>query len=181
MEAYNDSQPDLAFKMMEECAQEGDPVACYMAALWSREGDGIPANPERSEHWMAELEQIAASGNAEAQWELGQHYRFGDLWPEDITQANSWLEQAAANGCAEAQHHLGWYLETGQYGYEIDAAAARAWYEKALKQQHPETLYLFAMKHFRDGKPTQEAIELLKKAAAGGLLQAADILRTHTH
>jgi uncharacterized protein len=181
MEAYDNNQPELALRMMEKCAELGDPVACYLTALWYKNGKGAHANLERSTQWLARLEELAEQGNLEAQWELGQHYRFGDLLPRNVERANYWLERAAEGGFGEAQHHLAWYFEMGQYGYPVDAGAAERWYRRAFEQEHPETLYLFALKQFRDGRPTEEAVRLLKKAADKGFKQAAQVLRSYTH
>lgn len=36
MDAYDDDHPELALKLMEECASKGDPVACFTVALGVR-------------------------------------------------------------------------------------------------------------------------------------------------
>lgn len=180
--AYDDGQSELALRLMEECADEGDPVACFTTANWYRSGEGAPVNMERGDYWMRRLESLAERGNLEAQWELSCKYRWGaGLLPLDIERANHWLERAAEGGYGEAQHHLAWYYETGQYQYPVDSNEAAAWYGRAFDQEHPETLYLYATRLFRNGQPTEEAIALLRKAAANGLKQAEHVLRAHTH
>jgi len=130
--------------------------------------------------WIAKLEQLAEQGHPLAQWEIGQHYRFGDLLPLDVKRANHWLERAAESDYAEAQH-LAWFYETGQNEYPLDIGTAEIWYQRAFAQQHPETVYLFAIRKFQDGQPTEEAIALLKKSAELGFKQASEILRQFTH
>ena len=181
MDAYDSNQPGLALQLMEECARNDDPVACFTTALWYHSGEGVPVNGERSAKWLARLEELATAGIPEAQWEIGQHYRFGNLFPLNIELANTWLEQAAKNGHPEAQHHLGWYLESGQYNYAVDTAAAAIWYQRAFKQEHPETLYLFAVRQFQNGQPTVEAVRLLRKASDNGFAPATEVLRAYTH
>ena len=181
MDAYNENKSELALRLMEACALSGDALACYMAALWRRNGEGAPVDAEQSEKWLTRLEELAYQGNITAQWELGQQYRFGDLLPLDVQRANYWLERAAESGCGAAQHHLGWFYETGQYEYPVDPKAAELWYQRAFAQEYPETLYLYAIRKFRDGRPTDEAISLLRKAAAMGFTQAVDLLRSYTH
>src|SRR6188474_3303529 len=171
MDAHNNDSQELALRLMEECAKLGDPVACYMTALWYRDGNGTPIDLKHSAQWLTRLEELADQGDPEAQWEVGQHYRFGDLLPLNIERANYWLERAAESGNGDAQYHLACHLETGQYDYPVDPEAAAKWYQRALEQEHPETLYLFAVKQFRDGRPTEEAIALLKKAADKGFKQ----------
>jgi TPR repeat protein len=170
-----------AVRLMRECAEAGDPVACFVLSLWHRDGDGTPADDEESSKWLLRVEELAEAGNAEAQWELGQNYRFGNLLPLDIERANYWLERAAESGDANARHHLAWYLEVGEYGFPIDTELAQKWYQRAFAQDNPETLYLYAIRDFEDGKQTVKAIQLLRKAAATGFLPAKDILNQYTH
>jgi TPR repeat protein len=181
MAAYDADQEAKALELMENCASQGDPVACYLTALWYRNGDGAPASADQSKRWMQELARIAESDDAEAQWELSCKYRWGNLVPTDHALANHWLERAAENGWSEAQHHLAWYLETGQYGYVLDKQAAEQWYQRAFEQEHPETLYTFALREFKDGKITEKAIALLRRAADKGFKQAEHVLHEYTH
>jgi uncharacterized protein len=181
MDAYDSGNTAHALHLMEKCAEQDDPVACFMVALWYRNGEGTPADIKRSAQWLSRLETLADEGSAEAQWEIGQHHRFGNLFPKDIRRANYWLERSAESGYAEAQHHLAWCLETGQYGYSINRDAAETWYRRAFMQEHPETLYTFACRKFLNGRPTEEAMMLLKKAAEKGFKQAAEVLRSFAH
>lgn len=168
-----------AVKLMERCAMTGEPVACYFMALWYRDGDGVPVDAAESQRWMSELVRIAKSGNAEAQWELGQFLRFGNVFTCNVVSANYWLEQAANNGCGEAQHHLAWYLEAGQYGYAMNIETAERWYQRAFAQGHPETLYLYALREFTNGEITSKARALLERAADNGFQQALHVLSKH--
>ena len=177
MQAYDEEKIEEALQLMEECAKDGDPVACFTSALWARERGAL----NRSSNWLERLEEIATSGDPEAQWELGQHYRFGNLFPMDIDKANHWLEAAASSGSGAAQHHLAWYLQTGQYGYSIDMERASAWFQRALAQEYPETLYVYALRLFENGQPTNEAVRLLRKAADKGCQVADEVLRAHLH
>jgi uncharacterized protein len=179
--AYDANDLERALKLMEECAAEGDPKACALAASWHRDSEFPSATPKRSDEWLARFVQLAEEGNVEAQWDVGQSFRFGDLLPLDIEQANDWLERAAEGGSGDAQHHLAWFYEHGLYGYPIDRKKSEEWYERALKQEHPETLYLYAIKMFTDGQPTKEALEFLHKAADKGFKQAKDNLNRFLH
>ena len=181
MKAYDQDRNEEALQLMEQSAENGDPVACYLVAFWYSNGEGTPVNLKRSAEWLHRLEVLAEGGNSEAQWEIGQHCRFGNLLSLDIERANYWLEIAAENGWGEAQHHLAWYLETGLYGYAQDKQAAEQWYQRAFEQEHPETLYTFALREFKDGKITEKAIDLLRRAAEKGFKQAEHVLREYTH
>lgn len=179
--AYDSGDNLLALRLMERCAEAGEAAACFMMALWCSSNEDMPVDQKRSEHWLQRFKDLAERGNLEAQWDLGQSYRFGNVVACDIERANFWLERSAEHGYGESQHHLAWYYETGQYGYPIDKVAAQSWYEKALEQEHPETLYLFAVRQFKDGKPTEDALGLLRKAADRGFKQAEHVLRAHMH
>jgi TPR repeat protein len=157
-------------------------VACFGAALWHAGKDEFPVvDSKRSKYWLGKLEKLAEGDNAEAQWELGMNFRFGNLVRQNTEFANYWLERAAENGYGEAQHHLAWYLETGRYGYPLDPDAAQLWYDRAFAQEHPETLYLFAIRQFIDGRPTEEALRLLTRAADKGFEQAGYVLLPYLH
>ena len=181
MAAYNSDNESEALRLMEECAETGEPTACFTMALWCAGKEGMPLDQARSSRWLERFKELAENGSLEAQWDLGQNLRFGNLVPRDIEQANEWLERAAEGGYGEAQHQLAWYYETGQYGYPIDNLAAQSLYQKAFEQEHPETLYLYAIRLFRDGQPTEDAIKLLRKAADKGFKQAEHVLRSYTH
>lgn len=181
MAAYDSDDESLALHLMEQCAEAGDPVACYTVALWYKNGEGATADSRRCAYWMQRLEQLAEDDNLVAQYELSCKLRWGVLLPLNIERANYWLERAADGGYGEAQHHLAWYYETGQYDYQVDNVAAERWYKRAFEQEHPETLYLFAVRQFKDGQPTDAALELLRKAADMGFKQAEHVLRSITH
>jgi TPR repeat protein len=84
IDAFDGGDAKLALQLMETCAGQDDPVACFTVALWYRSGEGAVVDIKRSEQWLARLEQLADQGNTEAQWELGQHYRFGNLLPQSL-------------------------------------------------------------------------------------------------
>ncbi|WP_315784630.1 MULTISPECIES: tetratricopeptide repeat protein [unclassified Bradyrhizobium] len=175
IDAYNNDRLEVATQLIRECADSGDPVACLTLARWSRDGEAIPHIDGEVARWSSELRKLADAGDAEAQWELGQSYRFGDLMPMDVEEANRWLWRAATSGNADAQHHLAWYLEHGEYGISVDREMAEGWYKRAFDSGHEETVYLFAIRLLHSGK-TGEAIQLLERAAQGGLKQAAEVL-----
>lgn len=147
-------------------------------ALWLDTGEGLKKSKRRSKYWLSRLEQLAEDDNPDAQWELGQNHRFGNLVELDIERANYWLERAAKAGHGDAQHHLAWYYETGQHGYPVDTGLAEEWYGRALTSGNPETLYMFAMRVFTGGQPSDEVVRLMQEAAAKNFLPAIEFLRT---
>jgi uncharacterized protein len=179
--AYDLHDESRALHLMEQCALSDDAAACFMMALWCAGKEGMPVDKARSEHWLQRFVELAEDGNLEAAWDLGQNYRFGNLLQQDVGLANYWLGRAAEGGHAEAQHHLAWFYETGQYNYPINQALAEDWYQKAFEQGHPETLYLFAMRQCKDGKPNEAGLKLLKEAADKGFRQAGHFLNALAH
>ena len=170
-----------AFPLMMRCAEAGNPNACFLLALMYCQGEGVAANEKEYRFWLARLLKIAEECDPVAQWEVSCKYRWGNHFPTDIRRANHWLERSAEGGNGDAQHLLAWYLETGQYDYPIDRAESESWYQLAFAQGHPEALYTFALREFKDGKITEKAIALLRKAADQGFQQASHVLREYTH
>jgi tetratricopeptide (TPR) repeat protein len=82
---------------------------------------------------LATLQQQAASGNADAQIELGIRFHSGRGVPQDYAQAVAWFRKAAEQGNAVAQEFLGIAYMNG-LGVPQDYAQARAWYQKAANQ-----------------------------------------------
>lgn len=180
-EIYSSDEPGAAFLLMKRCAEAGHPVACFLLALMYEAGQGTARSEKEYKLWLNRLLRLAENGNALAQWEVSCNYRWGNHFPVDIKQANYWLQRSAENGHPESQHHLAWYLQTGQFDYNIDPERARIWYQKALDQGHPETVYTEALKFFQDGKPTDKAIALLRQAADKNFKPAIEVLRGLTH
>jgi TPR repeat protein len=177
MAASNAGQERRALELMEAVAEEGDPIACFMVALWYLDGEGAPASAERSAFWSDRILALAEAGNLEAQWEVARLYRWGnDFLPLDDDRANAWLERAAAGGVGEAEQELGRCHEQGLYGYAVDPAKAKEWYERAFRRENPETLYLYATGWLGDGMPPADSVKLLRRAAALGFMDAEEVL-----
>ncbi|NER61030.1 sel1 repeat family protein [Pseudomonas sp. MAFF212428] len=56
---------------------------------------------------LASCQQAAQSGDAQAQFELGEFYYDGKNAPQDLNKALTYFEQASLQGHAEAQYRLG--------------------------------------------------------------------------
>lgn len=56
---------------------------------------------------LATCQQAAQSGDAQAQFELGEFYYDGKNAPQDLNKALAYFEQASLQGHAEAQYRLG--------------------------------------------------------------------------
>jgi uncharacterized protein len=93
-------------------------------------------SPAYASH-LKDLQAKAATGDAQAQFELGVAYDRGDGTRTDATQAAHWYQLAADQGNAAAQNSLGSLYQAGQ-GVPLDEHAALQWYEKAAAQGYGE-------------------------------------------
>jgi len=73
---------------------------------------------------------VAESGDAKAQFEIGQMYETGDGTKKDMRQAVTWYMRAADQGYADAQFKVGKMFADGT-GLRQDFAAAAKWYRVA--------------------------------------------------
>src|SRR5690606_15100466 len=62
---------------------------------------------------LAELQRMAAAGNAAAQAELGWRCAIGKGLPKSHAQAVNWAARSAENRCAAGDAVLGWLLYHG--------------------------------------------------------------------
>jgi len=82
---------------------------------------------------IAALQDGAAQGLAEAQYELGKAYRDGNGVSQDPSEAVRWFTAAAEHGYAKAQRHLGNHYASGD-GVSQDAMLAIMWLTLAAQQ-----------------------------------------------
>jgi localization factor PodJL len=79
-----------------------------------------------------ELRQAAASGNAQAQFEVAAIYTEGRVLEKDLEEAARWYERSAAQGFVPAQYRLGNLYEMGS-GVEKNFEEARLWYQRSAE------------------------------------------------
>lgn len=112
--------------------------------------------------------EAAEQGNAQAQFNLGERYRF-----RDVEQAVSWYEQAADQGHADAQCKLGW-MYANDRDVEQDDEQAVFWYLKAAEQGHAHAQYLLGEEYasysivLEEDDNEEKAIFWYRKAAEQG-------------
>jgi TPR repeat protein len=82
-----------------------------------------------------ELRKSAESGDASAQFRLGQLYDEGTGVPQDYGQAKEWFEKAAKQGHVGAQVNLGTLYLQGE-GAPRSAQMALFWLSRAAEQGH---------------------------------------------
>ena len=84
---------------------------------------------------LSTLEQLAHSGNADAQLELGFLYAKGIGLPQSYSNAAAWYGKAADQGVLNAQYNLGVMYFKGE-GVDQDYALALTCFEKAASKGH---------------------------------------------
>jgi TPR repeat protein len=77
----------------------------------------------------------ANAGDAEAQYELGNVYNYGDGARQDYAQALLWYRKSAEQGNANSQFQLGGMYHLG-HGVPQDDVTAFNWTKKAAEQGH---------------------------------------------
>ena len=120
---------------------------------------------------LAVLRDLAASGNAAAELELGLRYAEGRSLPRDLALAAQWLEKAAKQNNAPAQYRLATLYEKG-LGVARDTAVALNWYQRAATAGNIRAMHNLAVliAEGTNGKPNyDDAAMWFRKAAEFGV------------
>ena len=92
-----------------------------------------PREIEVTELHIAALRELAETGDADAQTELGERYEDGRDVEQDYTVAVSWFRRAAEQGYAPGQAALGFMYSRGRGVVQDDAEAFR-WGRRAAER-----------------------------------------------
>jgi cell division septation protein DedD len=113
---------------------------------------------------------LAAKGDADAAFNLGQAYRLGKGVPIDLARAQQYFEQAARKGHLDAATSLGFLLFQGG-----NRTAGMRWLRKAADGGEPRAMLLYGTALFNgDGVAPDPvtAYAFVSRAAAQGLAAA---------
>ena len=127
-------------------------------------GETVEPTPKFSQ----ELQEKAANGDADAQFQLGDCYFFGLGVPKDMREGVSWYRKAAEAGQIKAQFNLGGCFHEGM-GVEPDLMAAIQWWRKSAGQDYaPAEISIGDCYIFGKGLTQDEAegVRWFRKAAA---------------
>lgn len=109
----------------------------------------------------SELIRKAESGDAEAQYELGNNYYFGSRgFSKNEEEADKWFLKAAEQGHAKAQYKLGNNYYYG-WGVPKNRAKAESWFLKSAAQGYDGAYFSLGL--FYKGDNKDEAIYWFKK------------------
>ncbi|HEX7855493.1 MAG TPA: SPOR domain-containing protein [Sphingobium sp.] len=123
---------------------------------------------------IAEWRPLAAAGDPDAQFNLGQAYKLGRGMPIDLPIAMDWFRKAAAQGNLRAADNLGLLLF--QQGKREEAMP---FIRKSAERGEPRAQYILGTGMFNGdivAKDWVTAYALMTRAAAAGLKQATNSL-----
>jgi len=129
-----------------------------------------PANAMNETPETISLRQGAENGDADAQFNLGCRYAFGQGVPKDDEEAVKWYRRSAEQGYANAQYNLGCRYEKGQ-GVPKDDEEAVKWYRRAAEQGNAiAQAKLGVCYEMGQGVPkdVEEAVKWYRRAAEQG-------------
>ncbi len=120
---------------------------------------------------IKEWRPLAISGNADAQFNLGQAYKLGRGVPVDLLQAEDWFRKAALQGHAQAEDNYG--LVMFQNG---NRQQAMPWIRKSADRGDARAQYIYGTALFNGDMVTKDwvrAYALMTRASASGLAPAS--------
>ncbi len=135
--AYQDGKYELALRLLEPLAEEGQAEAQTILGEMYHFGNGVAEDDSKAfELFLAAAEQ----GNADAQYQLAGMYIYGFVKnaPElDLDQeAARWYIAAAVQNHAAAQYSLGLLLIAGT-GVIQDSEEGMTWIRQSAELGHP--------------------------------------------
>lgn len=135
LEAGSDAK---AVQVLTRIANEGNPLAQLRLGDLYFHGKGIAEDENMAIFWW---KKSAASGNAEAMYQIAHAYLFGNTAAKGVTdpdrEAATWYFQAASAGHAEAAYTLGLLFIAGK-GVVEDRTEAIRWFRIAAGKGHVE-------------------------------------------
>ncbi len=129
-----------------------------------------------------EWKKKAASGNARAQYKLGNYYLHGNGVKVDIKKAMFWFKKSAAQGNVKAAYRLG-VIYYGNLDGSRNYSRASRWFLKAATKGHAMSQYYLALM-YKDGqgvrKDPKRSLRWAKKAASAGVSKAKKLIAAHS-
>ncbi len=124
------------------------------------------------------LEDKAARGDAEAQFQLGRAYFRGEGVRKDEKAAVAWMEKSAAQGNVDAITSMGFFHAQG-VGVDKDETKAVEWFRQGAKKGSATSKLNLGLL-LRQGKTIQtssdESLRLMHEAAEAGSVDAQSYL-----
>jgi cell division septation protein DedD len=123
---------------------------------------------------VREWRPLAESGDADAQFNLGQAYKLGRGVTQDLPQAAQWFGRAAQQGHLQAQDNYGLVL------YDMNnKTEALQWLQRSAERGEPRAQFVMGAELFNGtniARDLPRAYALMKRASDAGLQRAAAAL-----
>ena len=148
-------------------------LAVAIAYSVSKPGGSTGKDTPSQTELFAKTVKAAESGNAEAQFELGNMYFYGrNGTPINNPLALTWYQKAAEQGYAAAQFAMGQMYAIG-FTVQKDMSEAIKWYQKAAEQGHMEAIQKLGL-YYEGGNVENysEAAKWYQKAVEQGDMSA---------
>lgn len=127
-----------AVEVLTRIANDGNPLAQLRLGDLYFHGKGVTEDENMAIFWW---KKSAASGNAEAMYQIAHAYLFGNTAAKGVAdpdrEAATWYFQAASAGHAEAAYTLGLLFIAGK-GVIEDRNEAIRWFRVAASKGHVE-------------------------------------------
>ncbi len=174
------TQQDYAKALTHFRQAEADPVALGMLGLIHEYGFGVPADDALGSSY---LKRAAALGDARAKAYYGVKLLYGSpSTPVDMALARRYFEEAIAGNQSVALYNYAFLLRDGRQreGGTPEPQRALELFTRAANDGYAPAIYEVAASYNRGSlgqkKDVAKAIELGKRAAAGGVAEAQDFL-----
>lgn len=134
---------------------------------------------ERAEAGFKEVQKLAESGEAEAQYILGYAFYTGKSVEQSDVEALAWWNKAAKQGHREADAYVGLGYKEGFGGSLINQDEARRRFKRAAGKGSPLAQLLLGIEYYQTDLPDKkaEAAELFRLSAEKGNEIARSFLR----
>jgi TPR repeat protein len=119
--------PDRAYKLASQAADQGDATGDVMLSQFCREGVGVKANVSES---FRHARRAAEAGDPQGMNFLACHYRYGWGVPHNEQEAIKWFDRGAALGEPNCLNSIGLRLANGR-GMKRDHEKAFAYFYRA--------------------------------------------------
>jgi TPR repeat protein/CHAT domain-containing protein len=110
---------------------------CLVTFVVSADNQEEVESPSSQAASFQAIVEKAERGDAEAQYNLGMMYYFGEGVTQNDIEAAKWFRKAAQQGHADAQFSLGGMYYLGEGVTQNDVEAAK-WFRKAAEQGHAD-------------------------------------------
>jgi hypothetical protein len=174
--AWTDIRPDQEEKLAA-LAVEGDTRSMVGLAYIRLNSQDTRYDPREAAQLLS---RAAASGSAEAQFELAQLYEIGLGVEQDVPKALELYQSAADAEFPDAINDLGFLYFQGGLGIPRDPDKALTYFERAANLRQPQAMFNYAAlidDGLVPGKGSAQAAAYLYRSLRTGSAQVFDLLQ----